>query len=273
MPVTYEDLRRPPLDNTALTVALTGPGSLWRQIEVLDESPSTNAVVVEHARVGEAEGLVVVAEHQTSGRGRLDRVWITPPRAALTVSFLLTPKDVPRARWPWLPLLAGIAVSEAVRRVAEVDTELKWPNDVLMAGRKVAGILVERVERGVAPAAVVGIGLNVSSARSELPVPAATSLALEGAATLDRSVILREILRSFAALYLQWQEERGDPAGGLSASYVRRCATLGRRVRVELPTGKQVHGEATGIDADGHLQVRTANGLAVLGAGDVVHVH
>ncbi len=270
--MTYEDLRRPPLDSAALSVALTGPGSLWREIEVLAESPSTNAVVVERARAGQDQGLVVVAEHQTSGRGRLDRIWVTPPRAALTVSFLLIPEGVPIGRWPWLSLLAGIAVSEAVRRVAEVNSELKWPNDVLVAHRKVAGILVERVERRAAPAAVVGIGLNVSSSRAELPVPAATSLALEGAVTLDRSVILREMLRSFAALYLQWQAERGDPAGGLSASYVRRCATLGRMVRVELPTGEQVHGEATGIDADGHLQVRTATGLETLGAGDVVHV-
>ena len=280
MRVTYEDLQRPPLDPAALTGALTGPGSLWREIEVLADAPSTNALVTERARDGEHPGLVVVAEHQTSGRGRLDRAWVTPPRAALTVSFLLSPEGVPAGRWSWLPLLAGIAVSEAVRRVAEINCELKWPNDVLVAdpsagsgqGRKLAGILVERVERSVGPVAVVGVGLNVASTRAELPVPTATSLALEGAATLDRSVILREVLRSFAALYLQWQAERGDPSGGLLESYVRRCTTLGRQVRVDLPTGEQVHGEATGIDADGHLQVRTPRGARVLGAGDVVHV-
>lgn len=270
--MTYEDLQRPPLDRAALVGALTRAGSLWREIEVCDESPSTNAAVAARARAGEEAGLVLVAEHQTSGRGRMDRVWVTPPRAALTVSFLLAPEGVPANRWPWLPLLAGIAVSESVRRVAGVPCDLKWPNDVLVEHRKLAGILVERVEGRRGPVAVVGIGLNVSSSRAELPVPGATSLALEGATMLDRSVILRQILRSFEALCRQWQAEHGDPGRGLLESYVRRCSTLGRTVRVDLPTGGQVNGEATGIDADGHLQLRTDSGSRVLGAGDVVHV-
>ena len=251
---------------------MTREGSLWREIEVLQESPSTNALVAERARAGEESGLVVVAEHQMSGRGRLDRVWVTPPRAALTFSVLLTPGRVPTARWPWLPLLVGIAVSEGVRRVAGVDCVLKWPNDVLVDDQKLAGILVERVERGNAAAAVVGVGLNVSSTREELPVPTATSLALQGASTLDRSVILREVLRAFEALYVQWQAELGDASRGLLESYVRRCSTLGRQVRVDLPTGERVHGEAAAIDVDGRLRVRTRSGLRVLGAGDVVHV-
>jgi BirA family biotin operon repressor/biotin-[acetyl-CoA-carboxylase] ligase len=270
--VTFDDLRRPPLDAAALSVALTREGSLWRTVEVLAESPSTNALVAHRARAGEEAGLVVVAEHQTAGRGRLDRVWVTPPRAALTFSLLVAPQRVPAGRWPWLPLLAGIAVSEGVRRVTRTDCALKWPNDVLVHERKLAGVLVERVERDGGPVAVVGVGLNVSSSAEELPVPTATSLALEGAATLDRSVILREVLRSFEALYLQWQAELGDPGRGLLESYVRRCATLERQVRVDVPTGEQVVGEATGIDADGRLQVRTRAGLRVLGAGDVVHV-
>jgi len=272
VPVTYEDLERPPLDAASLNAALTRPGSLWRTIEVLTQTPSTNAVVVERARAGEVEGLVLVAEHQSAGRGRMDRVWVTPPRVALTLSLLLTPDRVPVARWPWLPLLAGIAVAEAVHGVADLKCDLKWPNDVLVADRKLAGILVERAERSRGPVAVVGIGLNVFSTRAELPSPTATSLALEGAATLDRSVLLRQILRCFEALYCQWLVEDGDPARGLRESYVRRCVTLGQMVRVDLPTGERVHGEATGIDVGGHLQVRTDAGPRVLGAGDVVHV-
>ena len=270
--MTFDDLRRPPLDPVALSAALTREGSLWREVELLPESPSTNADLAARARAGEPSGLVLVAEHQTSGRGRLDRVWVTPPRAALTFSVLLTPDRVPVARWPWLPLLVGIAVSEGVRRATDVSCDLKWPNDVLVGDRKVAGILVERVERNAGAAAVVGVGLNVSSSREELPVPTATSLALEGAATVDRSVILREVLRTLEALYVQWQAELGDAGKGLLESYVRRCGTLGREVRVDLPAGEQVHGEAVGIDADGRLQVRTNAGLRVLGAGDVVHV-
>lgn len=272
--MTYDDLLRPPIGPLALAAALTREGSLWREVEVLEQSPSTNAVVAARARAGAAEGLVVVAEHQTSGRGRLDRVWVTPPRAALTFSVLMTPDRVPTERWPWLPLLAAIAVSEGVRRVAGVDCTLKWPNDVLVDDQKLAGILVERVQRdrGATHAAVVGVGINVSSTRDELPVATATSLALQGASTLDRSVILREVLRALEALYAQWQADLGDASRGLLSSYVRRCATLGRQVRVDLPTGEQVLGVAQSIDVDGRLRVRTESGVKVLGAGDVVHV-
>jgi BirA family biotin operon repressor/biotin-[acetyl-CoA-carboxylase] ligase len=270
--VSYDDLGRPPLDRVALSTALTRAGSLWRSVEVLPESPSTNAVVAQRARAGEREGLVVVTDHQTAGRGRLDRTWVTPPGAALTFSFLVVPDRVPTARWPWLPLLAGIAVSEGVRRVAEVDCVLKWPNDVLVGDRKLAGILVERVEGTTGAAAVVGIGLNVTTTEAELPVPTATSLALEQASTTDRTVVLREILRSFEALYRQWVADSGDASRGLLASYLRRCTTLGRTVRVDLPTGEKVRGEAVGVDEAGQLQVRTATGVRTLGAGDVVHV-
>lgn len=270
--MTFQDLWRPPLDGVALSTALTRPGSLWREVEVLPTSPSTNAEAAARARRGAAEGLVVVTEHQTAGRGRLDRGWVTPPQAALTFSVLLTPGEVPAARWPWLPLLAGIAVVEAVRRTAEVPCGLKWPNDVLADGRKLAGILVERVEHEGRGAAVVGIGLNVTSSREELPVPTATSLALEGATSVDRSVLLREVLRTFEALYLQWRADQGDARRGLHDSYVRRCVTLGQEVRVELPTGEAVLGTAESIDSDGRLAVRTVAGLRVLGAGDVVHV-
>lgn len=268
----FDDLRRPPLDQAALTAALTAGASIWRAVEVVEESPSTNRAVAERARTGEPEGLVLVAEHQTAGRGRLDRSWVTPARAALTFSALLVPERVPPSRWPWLPLLAGIAVAEGVHRVTEVSCALKWPNDVMVDDHKLAGLLAERVERPASTAAVLGVGLNVTSTRDELPVPTATSLELAGARTLDRSVILREVLRAFEALYLQWSAEGGDPDRGLHAAYVRRCATIGRQVRVQLPSGDPVVGEAVGVDGDGRLQVRTATGSRLLGAGDVVHV-
>ena len=268
----FDDLRRPPLDRAALTAALTGGASIWRAVDVVEESPSTNRAVAERARAGEPEGLVLVAEHQTAGRGRLDRSWVTPARAALTFSVLLVPDRVPPSRWPWLPLLAGIAVAEGVRRVTDVPCALKWPNDVMVDDQKLAGLLVERVERPSSTAAVLGVGLNVTSTRGELPVPTATSLELAGASTLDRSVILREVLRAFEALYLQWSAERGDPDAGLHAAYVRRCHTIGRQVRVQLPSGEAVVGEAVGVDGDGRLQVRTATGSRLVGAGDVVHV-
>lgn len=281
MPVTFAELDRPPLDPIALAEALTRGATVWRDVRLLETSPSTNAVAAEAARAGDGEGLVVVADHQTAGRGRLDRVWTTPPGTALTFSVLLAPDGVPLRRWPWLPLLVGIAVAEGVRRATGVEAVLKWPNDVLVEGaapgagpgRKLAGILVERVERPAGAVAVVGVGINVGARAEELPVPTATSLVLERSdgRTPDRTVVLREVLRTLEALYLQWHAEQGDPARGLHASYVRRCASLGREVHVDLPDGSSFAGIAEAIDGDGALVVAAGADRRTFHAGDVVH--
>jgi BirA family biotin operon repressor/biotin-[acetyl-CoA-carboxylase] ligase len=210
-----------------------------------------------------------VAEHQTAGRGRLDRVWVTPPRAALTVSLLVAPERVPLARWPWLPLLTGLAVREAVRRAAGVECGLKWPNDVLVGERKVAGILVERIERAAGAAAVVGIGINVTTSRDELPVDTATSLLLEGARSSDRTRLLADLLTAFTRRYDGWVAAAGR---GLRPSYASACSTLGRRVRVALPAGQSLDGVAVDVDDDGRLVVDDGHRRRALGAGDVVHV-
>ena len=242
---------------------------------MLEASPSTNAELAERARRGEAPGLVLVAEHQTAGRGRLDRVWVTPARAALTFSVLLAPDAVPTPRWPWLPLLTGLAVAQGVRRSCGVEVGLKWPNDVLVEDAKLAGILVERVERPAqhgGPVAVVGVGLNVTTTRAELPVETATSLALAGVESPDRGEILLAVLDAFGDLSARWSAAGGDPvASGLHASYLAACTTVGREVRVDLPDGGTLSGTAAGVDADGRLRVATPAGERVLGAGDVVH--
>lgn len=216
---------------------------------------------------------MTVAEHQTAGRGRLDRVWVTPPRSALTFSVLLTPDRVPVARWPWLPLLAGVAVVEGVRRATGLTCTLKWPNDVLLGESKLAGILVERVERPGGAAAVVGIGLNVSTTSAELPVATATSLALAGATAVDRGDLLVHVLTALGEEYDAWRETSGTAGDRLSAAYLRVCDTVGRQVRVDLPNAQVLTGRATGVDAEGRLEVLTQAGESVvLGAGDVVHV-
>jgi BirA family biotin operon repressor/biotin-[acetyl-CoA-carboxylase] ligase len=260
--VNSDEPSRPPLDRDVLAA------SPWR-VEVLAESASTNAEVVRRARAGEPPGLAVVAEHQSAGRGRLGRAWVTPPRAALTFSLLVAPDAVPVARWPWLPLLTGLAVVDGVRRVAGLDAVLKWPNDVLLGDAKVAGILVERVERPGGAVAVVGVGLNVSSTRNELPVGTATSLSLAGAAAVDRSTLLLSVLDAFSTLYDGWV---GDAGRGLRPSYVRLCSTLGRDVRVELPGARSLCGKAVDVDHDGRLLVDDGTRVRALGAGDVVHV-
>ncbi|RJK95317.1 biotin--[acetyl-CoA-carboxylase] ligase [Vallicoccus soli] len=277
-PSAWSDLARPPLRERALARALEGDEP-WRRVRVVAATGSTNADVAERARAGEAEGLVLVAEHQTAGRGRLDRTWTAPPRSGLTLSVLLRPgPGVPVARWGWVPLLAGVAVAHAVTRAARVDVRLKWPNDVQVGGRKVAGLLAERAGDAV----VVGIGLNVSLTAQELPSDAATSLAMEGARTLDRDTLLRALLRELGRTYRGWRLSGGDPAAGLRDAYVERCATVGRRVRVLLPGGAVLEGEAVDVDADGRLVVAHGGGdgpgapdgpgLQAVAAGDVVHV-
>ena len=252
----YGDLSRPPLRARALQRALAPDG--WR-VEVLPVTGSTNAVAAERALAGEPSGLVVVAEAQTAGRGRLDRSWVSPPRAGLTMSVLVRP-DLPPVRWPWLPLLAGLAVSTALREQAELDAVLKWPNDVLVDDRKLCGVLAEVPQQG---AAVLGIGLNVTTRAHELPPTAPTpptSVAMAGGSTTDRDTLLRAVLRALGDVLTDMD--------GARAAYRDRCSTLGRRVRLQLPGDTAVEGVAEDVDDVGRLVVA---GQAY-GAGDVVHL-
>lgn len=273
----YADLARPPLTAPALERALLRPDALWSSVRVTVQSPSTNAELAAAARAGAVEGSVLVTEWQTGGRGRQGRTWLSPPQAGLTFSVLLHPgPDVARARWGWLPLLAGLSLVRAVRRLGEVEAALKWPNDLLLGGllpggrqRKAAGLLAEVVDHAV----VVGIGLNVSTRRAELPGDDATSLALEGALCTDRATLLVAVLRELAEAYVAWRDAGGDPNdSGLGTAYATACATLGRQVRVLLPAGRELIGLATGIDDDGRLVVRTDTGDTAVAAGDVLHV-
>jgi BirA family transcriptional regulator, biotin operon repressor / biotin---[acetyl-CoA-carboxylase] ligase len=264
----FRDLDRPPLRAAALRRGLVVAGGLWSDVRVLETSPSTNAAVSLAAREGAPEGLVVVAESQTAGQGRRDRTWTTPPRAGLTFSVLLRPA-FPAAGWGWLPLLAGLAAATPLAAMSEVDVRLKWPNDVLVGERKLGGILTEVVGTGV----VVGVGLNVSLRADELPVPTATSLALEGSAVIDREPVLRAVLRELERRYADLTRAGGDAAAsGLAADYRAACATLGRNVRVELPGPSVTAGRAVDVDAAGRLVLDTADGRQTVAAGDVIHV-
>jgi BirA family biotin operon repressor/biotin-[acetyl-CoA-carboxylase] ligase len=267
---------RRPLGGTALSRYAGRPGHLWAEISVAERTGSTNADLVARARTGAPEGLVRAAEEQTAGRGRMGRAWLSPPRAALTFSVLFRPQGVPPARLGWLPLLAGLATAGAVRQFSGLEAQLKWPNDVLIGQRKVAGILAEASGGAV----VVGIGLNVSTTRAELPDTGpsslkATSLLLEGSASLDRDVLLRQVLDDLERWYLGWRSvtRPGDPEeSGLRAAYLRLCSTVGRDVRVELPAGQVTEGTAADVDADGRLVVTGPAGAVAVGAGDVRHV-
>src|SRR5688500_16366287 len=255
-----------------LSAALVRDSSLWRSLEVVQEIGSTNAELIGRARDpedgGAPEGAVLVAEHQVAGRGRLDRLWTSPPRAGLTVSFLLRP-DVPVARRGWLPLLTGVALAEAVGEVTGVRASLKWPNDLLaLDGRKLAGVLAE----GSGTAVVVGVGLNVSTTAAELP-DTGTSLPRVTGATVDRAPVLLAFLRAVERRYRTWTAALGDPvSSGLARDYLAWSSTVGTDVVVSLPDGSTLEGRATAVDWDGRLLVATPQGQVELASGDVRHV-
>ncbi len=257
-----------------MRAAVLAGSAVFTSVEVVGKTGSTNADLSTAARAGAAPGAVLVAEEQTAGRGRLDRSWHSQPGAALTFSVLLRPGGVPPAARGWLPLLTGVAVADAIEAQTGVGVTLKWPNDVLAGGEapgKLAGILAEQA----ADAIVVGVGLNVSASRDELPSGQATSLWLAGADSPDRQAILIAVLRELEHWYLSWTSgpAPGDAtACGLRAAYLRSCSTVGRDVRVELPGGSVLTGRATDVDAAGCLLVSAADGQYAVSAGDVVHV-
>ena len=287
---------RKPLDAASLRRALLRPGGLWQAVEVVDRTGSTNADLLARALGGAPEGVLLAAEAQSAGRGRMGRAWVSPPRAALTFSLLVRPAAVPPARRGWLPLLAGVAVATAVTAVTGVQTRLKWPNDVLAGPAKLAGILAE----AAGDAVVVGVGLNVSTEPGELPPPgpgalAATSLRIAASAAPaarglgrprqlcglgpgcpapEREPLLIAILGSFERWYQAWCQAGGDPDRcGLRAGYTELSGTIGRRIRAELPGGQVLSGLAVGVDPDGRLLVRSSSGTVLpVAAGDVVHL-
>ena len=264
-------------DDDALQQALdrSGDGS-WGPVAVLPSTGSTNADAVDQVHEGAPEGFTVVADEQTQGRGRLDRTWTSPYGAGIAMSVVLRPL-VPDATWSWIPLVAGIAVVDALAAQG-VRAGLKWPNDVVVDGdardgspgpRKLGGLLVERV----GPAVVVGIGLNVDLTADELPVPRATSTRLEGA-DVSRELLVVDVLDHLRRRYLLWQLASGDARrAGIAQAYAERCVTLGRDVRALLPGGTVVEGVASALDDDGRLVLRPADGATrVVSAGDVEHL-
>ena len=237
---------RPPLDVTALRDGLAGLP--WRRIDVVEETGSTNADLLARAAADEdIAGAVLFAEYQSEGRGRHGRQWSAPPRSQLSVSVGVDAAGVPVESWGWLPLATGVAVVDAVAEVTGVRVGLKWPNDVQVRGRKIAGLLLDVPAGG---AAVLGVGLNVNmtaddAARIDQP---ATSLRIEtgGAAVLED--VLGAFLGAFSRRYADWL------AGGfeaLRADWVRLAEPAGASGR---------RGEIAGYGPHGELLIRRPDG-------------
>jgi BirA family transcriptional regulator, biotin operon repressor / biotin---[acetyl-CoA-carboxylase] ligase len=268
---------RAPLSQDALRRALLAPAGPYQALTVVATVGSTNTALATAARQGAPDRTVLIAEHQSAGRGRAARSWVAPARSGLMLSVLLRPTEVPQARWSWLPLLAGVALSRTVSTVGELPAVLKWPNDLLLGPhqRKAGGILAEVLpaSAGTTAAVVLGIGLNVTLRPEELPGPGATALAIERSAGTDRELLLSALLRALDAELRQWGEHAGDPvASGLREAYQQHCLTLGEQVRVELPRGGKLTGTAVEIDTEGRLVVLSGGQRRALSVGEVTHV-
>jgi len=219
---------------------------------------------------------VLATLSQTAGRGRLGRTWTAPPGRTLAASVLVERRGLPVETLGWLPLAAGVAMRASVAAVVGAgEVGLKWPNDVQVDGLKVCGILAQL--RGDSSAVVVGAGVNIALGRDELPTPVSTSLSLHGAegpteALADR--VLSGWLADVTALVAALDAAGGDAvASGLHGRVLAECSTLGREVRVELPSGQVLSGTARSIDAEGRLLVRPASGADVaVSSGDVTHL-
>lgn len=239
--------------------------SYWR-VSVVDVTGSTQNDLANSVRASNSQhGDVLVSEYQSSGRGRLDRTFEAPPLSALLFSFFIEPQ-IDAADLSWIPLIAGLSVVGAIDSCCNITLNkrvmLKWPNDILIGEKKIAGLISEHVDkRGV----VVGIGINVGMNESELPVDHASSLEIEGCHGCDRDALLVAILTEFTSLLNRL--ERGDKA--LRDEYAARCATINSAVRVEHPAGDFTESVAIAIDASGALVLADGKHVNV---GDVIHL-
>ena len=290
MQLHYSSMERPALDPARLKAALVVPAGPFAALEVVKETGSTNTDLADAARLRPwdvPDLTVLTAELQNAGRGRMDRSWVAPERSSLFVSILLRPvnregRPLPTSSYGWLSLLAALALAESLASRTGVDAGLKWPNDVMVDGRKLAGVLAQLVpsSNGLPPAVVVGTGLNVSLTDEDLPVPTATSLLMEYASTTDRNVLLEDYLLALADAYRAFCSVDGDadavPEGqqqSLRGRVTARLTTLGRDVRAEMPGGGELTGRAVALAETGALVIVDGQGAPhTVHAADVVHL-
>ena len=261
---------RAALDVVRVRHDLVGPGRPLTRLDVVETTGSTNAdLLTRHSAGEDIDGAVLIAEHQSAGRGRNGRAWSTPPRSQIALSVGIAARDVPTTAWGWVPLLTGVAVVDAVRATTGVDANLKWPNDILVGEGKLAGILAEVAAPD--PVIVVGLGLNVTLTAEEAPDPRATSLLMLGSTMLDRSALLGAVLAELTARIDRWRSA-GGPDTTLVADYRRRSVTLGTRVRALLPGDREIIGVATDLDVSGQLSIDTGAQTVTVSAGDITHL-
>lgn len=253
---------RAPLD-----IAAIRERAPYARIDYSEETGSTNADLVRAAADGAPAWTAAITEYQNAGRGRHGRVWTAPKASQVTLSILIRPPAAAVSHIGTMPLVTGLALIDALG--PSYPAQLKWPNDVLLSGRKVCGILAEAAALGPAPAIVIGLGLNVSLTQEELPVPHATSLELFSEKPVDRTELTIAVLEALRRRLTQWMQQ--DPR--LMDDYRAACSSIGAEVRVILPGDKELLGTCVGVADSGLLQVRDTGGAVhELAAGDVTHL-
>lgn len=255
--VVSTDTPRAPLDPSILSSHLS---QYWR-VKVVDVTGSTQDDLAVAVTIGDAQhGDVLATEFQSKGRGRLGRTFEAAPHSALMFSLFITPQR-DTSYWSFLPLLSGLAVQRALHELDNTVTiDVKWPNDLFIGDKKIAGLIAQTAGKGV----VIGIGINVGMNESELPVPIATSLGIHGFAVQDRNIILPTILRHFQELFTQW-----DAGQDFVDQYSAVSSTIASHVQATLPDGVVKEGRATHIDHHGGLILDDGTMITV---GDIVHL-
>jgi len=238
-----------------------------KKIYYFDHINSTMDIAMQLGMKNAPEGALIISEGQAKGKGRLGREWLSPKYKGIYMSLILRPDIMPPAT-PILTLLAAVSLCEAVKSVAGLDTQIKWPNDILIHNKKLAGILTElNAELDKTFFVAIGIGLNANNDKKSL-IAGATSLKEQKKESVNRISILQDILRKIETNYLNFQKEGSRPILEKWRAY---NITLGRRVKVH-SHNQNIEGEAVDIDTDGALLLRADSGLTVkVLSGDVVH--
>lgn len=237
----------------------------------LAETGSTNQDLLALAESeNHPEFFTLTTEFQSAGRGRLDRKWQAATGSSVMASVLVRPGFSKPTGIGWLSLMMAEAIRSALAEVG-LTPKIKWPNDVLVEGKKVSGVLAEANHD--LSAVVVGFGINVNQPLEELPVSTATSLLVSGASSLDRDQLLAQIITNFKLLYSELAAAGGDALkSGLRSKILLASATVGELVEVSFPDGSFAVGEAINIDEDGRLEVKTSSKTLLVSAGDVLHL-
>ncbi|MDT7041097.1 biotin--[acetyl-CoA-carboxylase] ligase [Candidatus Nitronereus thalassa] len=250
--------------------------NLGQSLHIVTETPSTNTLGLTLAGSGEPHGTVILAEHQTAGKGRLGRTWVSPPHKNIYCSVICRdPRLQPHLSW--IPLATGLALSKAIEEDQKITPSLKWPNDLLIGNKKLGGILCESMNREKSTCVIIiGFGINVNADLDDFPQElqeSSTSLSLEKQESCNRNRLLIRIFNQLEKWYDQLALNYLDE---VHAAYSAACSTLGMDVRCVLTETKAIHGRATAIGKEGSLHVtpleQDSKKIIEIHSADVIHV-